>query len=153
SPSCAALAHGRHPREGGDLVEHGGDSRMRGNDDRSERIASTEHALAGASTGPPADQRMQPAGRPLAYGGAAARTVGGPRYGECQMAVLASQVLTRGAEFAENRRAMQAALDEVAAAVATSRAGGGQRARARHVARGKLLPRDRVEELLDPGAP
>src|ERR1700742_287823 len=33
------------------------------------------------------------------------------------------------------------------------RAGGGERARARHVERGKLLPRDRVERLCDPGAP
>jgi 3-methylcrotonyl-CoA carboxylase beta subunit len=33
------------------------------------------------------------------------------------------------------------------------RAGGGERARERHLARGKLLPRDRVERLCDPGAP
>ena len=33
------------------------------------------------------------------------------------------------------------------------RAGGGERARERHVARGKLLVRDRVERLCDPGAP
>ncbi len=69
------------------------------------------------------------------------------------MSVLASQVSTRSPEFTENRAAMSAALDEVAAAVATARAGGGERARARHVSRGKLLPRDRVEELLDPGTP
>ena len=31
--------------------------------------------------------------------------------------------------------------------------GGGEEARARHVARGKLLPRDRIEALLDPGSP
>ncbi|HEU4656695.1 MAG TPA: carboxyl transferase domain-containing protein, partial [Capillimicrobium sp.] len=37
--------------------------------------------------------------------------------------------------------------------LARARAGGGERARERHVARGKLLPRDRVERLCDPGAP
>ncbi len=69
------------------------------------------------------------------------------------MAVLSSQISPRAPEFAENRAAMQAALAEVEAAVALARAGGGERARARHVERGKLLPRDRVEELLDPGTP
>ena len=38
-------------------------------------------------------------------------------------------------------------------AVETARAGGGERARERHVSRGKLLPRERVERLLDPGSP
>ena len=69
------------------------------------------------------------------------------------MAVLSSGVSTRSPEFAENRNAMQAALDVVQAAVDQARAGGGARARERHVARGKLLPRDRVDQLLDPGTP
>jgi 3-methylcrotonyl-CoA carboxylase beta subunit len=37
--------------------------------------------------------------------------------------------------------------------LAAARLGGGERARARHLARGKLLPRDRVDALLDPGSP
>ncbi|KAB8171165.1 methylcrotonoyl-CoA carboxylase [Streptomyces sp. 3MP-14] len=37
--------------------------------------------------------------------------------------------------------------------LAAARLGGGERARARHLARGKLLPRDRVDTLLDPGSP
>ncbi|MBY8880816.1 carboxyl transferase domain-containing protein [Actinacidiphila acidipaludis] len=37
--------------------------------------------------------------------------------------------------------------------LATARLGGGEKARARHTARGKLLPRDRVDHLLDPGSP
>jgi 3-methylcrotonyl-CoA carboxylase beta subunit len=69
------------------------------------------------------------------------------------MAVLSSQISPRAPEFAENRAAMSAALAEVEAAARAARAGGGERARARHVERGKLLPRDRVEELLDPGTP
>jgi len=69
------------------------------------------------------------------------------------MAVLSSQISTRDAGFAENRAAMTAALSEVGEAVAAARQGGGEKARARHVSRGKLLPRDRVERLLDPGTP
>lgn len=49
-----------------------------------------------------------------------------------------------------HNRALAATLRERVAAAA---AGGGERARARHVERGKLLPRERVERLLDPGSP
>jgi 3-methylcrotonyl-CoA carboxylase beta subunit len=56
-------------------------------------------------------------------------------------------------EARANRAAHEAALAEVAAAAALAAAGGGEKARARHLARGKLLPRDRVAGLLDPGAP
>ena len=69
------------------------------------------------------------------------------------MPVLSSNLSTRAPGFVANRDAMLAALDEVAEAAEVARAGGGQRARDRHVARGKLLPRDRVEQLLDPGTP
>ncbi|MGW2190351.1 carboxyl transferase domain-containing protein, partial [Streptomyces sp. NPDC001719] len=37
--------------------------------------------------------------------------------------------------------------------LAAARLGGGEKARERHTARGKLLPRDRVDALLDPGSP
>ncbi|GAA2397097.1 carboxyl transferase domain-containing protein [Streptomyces glaucosporus] len=57
----------------------------------------------------------------------------------------------------EAARANEAAHRELAARLreklAAARLGGGERARARHVARGKLLPRDRVDALLDPGSP
>ncbi len=57
----------------------------------------------------------------------------------------------------DNCRANEAAHRELAAELrerlATARLGGGERARARHTARGKLLPRDRVDALLDPGSP
>ena len=49
--------------------------------------------------------------------------------------------------------AHRAACDLVALAAATAAAGGGDIARARHVERGKMLPRDRVANLLDPGSP
>jgi 3-methylcrotonyl-CoA carboxylase beta subunit len=46
-----------------------------------------------------------------------------------------------------------ALLEDLEARLARARAGGGERARERHRSRGKLLPRDRVERLCDPGAP
>ena len=52
-----------------------------------------------------------------------------------------------------NRAAHLAALDEIAVAAALAAAGGGDVARARHLARGKMLPRDRVANLLDPASP
>ena len=55
--------------------------------------------------------------------------------------------------FAANAEAMGALIDDLRDKVAAARRGGGERARQRHVARGKLLPRDRVHALLDPGSP
>jgi len=69
------------------------------------------------------------------------------------MAVLQSALDTRSAPFRTNAAAMAEMVAELQAKVAAVREGGGERARARHVARGKLLPRDRVRTLLDPGSP
>jgi 3-methylcrotonyl-CoA carboxylase beta subunit len=69
------------------------------------------------------------------------------------MPPLESKVDRTGAEFAANAAAMRALVDELARRQAASALGGGEAARVKHVARGKLLPRDRVEMLLDPGAP
>jgi 3-methylcrotonyl-CoA carboxylase beta subunit len=52
-----------------------------------------------------------------------------------------------------HRAAQLAALEEVQAAARVALAGGGEAARARHEARGKMLPRDRVAGLLEPGSP
>ncbi|SHJ06901.1 carboxyl transferase domain-containing protein [Wenxinia saemankumensis] len=52
-----------------------------------------------------------------------------------------------------NRDGHEAALAEIRAAAETALAGGGETARQRHLSRGKMLPRDRVATLLDPGAP
>ncbi|SIS70206.1 3-methylcrotonyl-CoA carboxylase beta subunit [Roseivivax lentus] len=66
---------------------------------------------------------------------------------------LVSQVLTGSEEFRANRAAHLEALAEIEAAAALAAAGGGERARKRHLDRGKMLPRDRVAGLLDPGSP
>ncbi|WP_019955746.1 carboxyl transferase domain-containing protein [Yoonia vestfoldensis] len=52
-----------------------------------------------------------------------------------------------------DRAKHEAALAQVAEAAAAAALGGGQTARDRHVSRGKMLPRDRVAGLLDPGSP
>ncbi|KAB2700930.1 methylcrotonoyl-CoA carboxylase [Ochrobactrum sp. Kaboul] len=69
------------------------------------------------------------------------------------MPVLKSEISTRGATYQANRKAMLEAIDIVAGASRLAIDGGGEKARERHVARGKLLPRDRVAQLLDPGSP
>ena len=69
------------------------------------------------------------------------------------MSVLRSQLNPRSEEFQANSRAMQALVEDLHARCAQIAQGGGEAARAKHVARGKLLPRDRVQQLLDPGTP
>jgi 3-methylcrotonyl-CoA carboxylase beta subunit len=69
------------------------------------------------------------------------------------MPVLKSTLDTAGAAYAANARAMADLVEELRAKTAEAGLGGPERSRERHVARGKLLPRDRVEKLLDPGTP
>src|SRR5687767_15459431 len=69
------------------------------------------------------------------------------------MPILESKVDRKSAEFAANEAVMRALVDELAVRQAKAALGGGEAARAKHVARGKLLPRERIEALLDPGSP
>ena len=69
------------------------------------------------------------------------------------MPLLESKVDRKSPEFAANAAAMRSLVEELQARQSKVALGGGEAARAKHVARGKLLPRDRVEMLLDPGAP
>jgi 3-methylcrotonyl-CoA carboxylase beta subunit len=69
------------------------------------------------------------------------------------MPVLESSVDPRGAEFAANDTRMRDLVEDLRRKVAIIEEGGGAKARERHVARGKLLPRDRVARLIDPGSP
>src|SRR3954464_15073508 len=56
-------------------------------------------------------------------------------------------------EFKANTAAHEALAADLRAQLERVRRGGGRRARDRHTARGKLLPRERVDRLLDKGAP
>ena len=69
------------------------------------------------------------------------------------MPVLKSKLDVAGAAYSANRRAMETLVEELHERTAMAAQGGSERARERHVSRGKLLPRERVEKLLDPGAP
>ena len=69
------------------------------------------------------------------------------------MPVIESKLNSRSPEFAANAAAMQGLVDDLRAHCERIAQGGGDEARAKHVARGKLLPRERVNQLLDPGTP
>jgi len=69
------------------------------------------------------------------------------------MPVIESRINPRSQAFTDNAAVMQALIDDLRAKLAQTAQGGGDSARARHVARGKLLPRERVERLLDAGTP
>ncbi|MGN6581385.1 MAG: carboxyl transferase domain-containing protein [Bordetella sp.] len=69
------------------------------------------------------------------------------------MPTIDSRVNARSQDFTDNARAMQTQIDDLASVTARTAKGGTDAARAKHVARGKLLPRDRVERLIDPGSP
>ena len=69
------------------------------------------------------------------------------------MSVLQTQLNSRSADFLANAAALQTVVDDLRVQLKKSAAGGGEKARAKHVARGKLPPRERVQMLLDPGTP
>lgn len=69
------------------------------------------------------------------------------------MPTIETQLNARSADFQANAAAMKAVVDDLKAQIEKSTLGGGEAARAKHVKRGKLLPRDRVQMLLDPGTP
>jgi 3-methylcrotonyl-CoA carboxylase beta subunit len=70
-----------------------------------------------------------------------------------RMPAIKTALNARSAEFRENHAAMDRLVADLRERVAEVSLGGGEKARARHVARGKLLPRERVRTLLDPGSP
>ncbi|MGD9869246.1 MAG: carboxyl transferase domain-containing protein [Hyphomicrobiales bacterium] len=69
------------------------------------------------------------------------------------MGKIVSAVTAGSAEFRENAAAMQALVEDLARRRSEAAEGGPAKARERHVKRGKLLPRERVMRLIDPGSP
>src|SRR5690606_39560750 len=67
--------------------------------------------------------------------------------------VLPTQIDPRSPEFEDNRQHLAALADELRTQLDKVAAGGGEKARDKHLARGKLLPRQRIDALLDPGPP
>ncbi|NDW44729.1 carboxyl transferase domain-containing protein [Ruegeria sp. PrR005] len=66
---------------------------------------------------------------------------------------LTSKAMPASEGFKANRAAHLEALAQIGAAAEAARLGGGEKSRARHESRGKMLPRRRVANLLDPGSP
>src|SRR5580658_10260088 len=66
---------------------------------------------------------------------------------------LESKLVPRSEEYLANVAAMQVVVDDLKNKIEKIMLGGGDAPRKKHVARGKLLPRDRVQMLLDPGTP
>jgi len=69
------------------------------------------------------------------------------------MPVIESHIDPRSAEFQANAAQLRAAVDDLKKQMAQAALGGGDKARGKHTERGKLLPRERVRALLDPGSP
>ena len=69
------------------------------------------------------------------------------------MPLLNSQLDPRSPEFLANAQHLRALVEDLDARLANAALGGGEKARAKHLERGKLLPRERIEALLDPGSP
>src|SRR5438046_8530784 len=73
------------------------------------------------------------------------------RVASARMAILSTSVERESGSGRINRQAMERLVAELRERLAKARLGGPERARERHTKAGKLLPRERVERLLDPG--
>src|SRR5690348_839955 len=69
------------------------------------------------------------------------------------MPVLESRVDAKSPEFRANAERLQTLIGDLNSQLERAAAGGGDKVREKHTARGKLLPRERVRALLDPGSP
>ena len=66
---------------------------------------------------------------------------------------IVSKLNTKSQEFAENVAHMQAQVEDLKNVIAQIKLGGGEKANERHLSKGKLLPRERINQLLDKGSP
>ena len=69
------------------------------------------------------------------------------------MDTLTSNINTGSKEFIENSKVMESLVSDLKKKIAFSQMGGGKEAIERHISRGKLLPRERINYLIDPGSP
>ena len=69
------------------------------------------------------------------------------------MDTLKSNINTGSKEFLENSKVMEFLVEDLKKKIAFSQMGGGKEAIERHISRGKLLPRERINYLIDPGSP
>ncbi|WP_426271204.1 carboxyl transferase domain-containing protein [Dyella kyungheensis] len=69
------------------------------------------------------------------------------------MSVIASQIDPRAPDFQASSAQLKGLVEDLQRELARGAEGGGEKAREKHTARGKLLPRERIRALLDPGSP
>jgi len=69
------------------------------------------------------------------------------------MPVIETEIDTRSPDYAANAAQMRAQVEDLHAQLHRVALGGGEKARSKHTERGKLLPRERIRGLLDPGSP
>ena len=69
------------------------------------------------------------------------------------MNIIKSEINSRSNEFMENSEHMQGIVQDLLALIERIKQGGGERYQQRHKARGKLLVRERIDGLIDPGSP
>ena len=69
------------------------------------------------------------------------------------MDTLTSNINNGSKEFLENSKVMESLVSDLKKKIAFSQMGGGKEAIERHISRGKLLPRERINYLIDPGSP
>jgi len=69
------------------------------------------------------------------------------------MSILSSHIDPRDPAFQDNAAQLRAAVQDLEARLAQVALGGGEKPRKKHTERGKLLPRERIAALLDPGSP
>lgn len=69
------------------------------------------------------------------------------------MTILESKINTNSQDFQSNKSAMETLVFDLQSQVKNIQRGGGEKAQQKHLARGKMLPRERVARLLDPGSP
>lgn len=69
------------------------------------------------------------------------------------MAVIQTKINARSEEFLANKEAMESLVSDLKDKAETIKLGGNEKARTRHLNHGKLLPRQRIQQLIDPGSP
>ena len=67
------------------------------------------------------------------------------------MSAIKTKINSRSQDFIDNTEHMQRLVSDLQAQVERIKLGGGERYQKRHISRGKLLPRDRINALVDPG--
>src|SRR5882762_9422811 len=109
----------------------------------------TRRSPAARSARPTSSSTASPSGAPTG----SIRSTNGLPPAAGEIPVIKSKLNPRSEEFQANARAMVAMVADLRAKVERAAQGGEQSARAKHVDRGKLLPRERLRMLLDPGSP